>query len=280
MVGGWSGTYRDPSDGNWYQRPPSDEDRITTEAIAETQDEMLRSAFDLEPEENTGFDEDLEQVEGFDGDSLSHAEQWHTTLHPKSDDWAPSGRPLQQAAENIQTADNQLVTAERDWLAWRLNEVENGPQARAQQQEQFGNNLLNQFGVAVVGDDNGQRFMDAMQQNDQDRLNLGFRLAHEQHGDDFVTAVEDLQQADQGTIQSIRNARDPGAAVMQWRYGIQKVQTGLPRFMPSLTSMENHGNSGYRGSNRSSGRSRDLSEQMSGFGDEGTEADIARSAWE
>jgi hypothetical protein len=260
-------------------RAPDPEDQLITESVAEIERELLDSAFDRDPDERTGIDHDLEDVEGWDGDPLSLAEIAHTSIHGWDED-SNYDRPLQAAAENILTADVEALRAERDLYAGRLLEIANGPEMRERQLQQFSDNLYNQMGVVPTDYDNGARLMGAINETREDLTNHSFRAAHLEHGDDFVDAFNGLMDSgNQAIAQQITSARDPGRALMEWHNGTPGA-SGRGGGMPSLNSQQNYG---YRGqSSRSSGRGhgRDLAEERSGWGDEATEQDFFNSVWD
>lgn len=275
MIDGWRGTYQDSS-GRWHQRAPSEEEALIMDAVDETQDEIMLSAFDREPDENTGYDDEgFEQVEGWDGDPLSAAEQWHTAING----WDENNldRPLQRAAENILTEDVRNIVQERDAYAQALNASVNGPEARAQRLADFRGNIEQRFNVLPVGDDGGQNLANAIQQSEEDRQNHSFRASHLEHGDRFADAFEQLQRSgDRGAVAQVMGARDPGGALMHWAYGQRGPRGGDS--MPSLNSGQNNGSRSSPG--RSRGRSVDLADQIGGWGDAETEDSIAASAWD
>jgi hypothetical protein len=107
------------------------------------------------------------------------------------------------------TQDVKNIIAERDAYANLLIEHKAGPEFRAQQLQQFGDNAYNQMGIVAVGDDQGQRFMSAINESREDNINHSMRAAHLEHGDDFVDAFNALQDTQNpALVQAITSQRD------------------------------------------------------------------------
>jgi len=247
-------------------------------AIAETEQEIVDSAFRNAPDDNDG-DMSLEESEGWDGDALSEDEQWETTLNGYDDehfDRPLEGRQVARQASEIEQLRQAL--AERNG---QLDQVLNGPERQEQARQQFRDQLYERYGMLGVDDariealrnDLGAVVAQASAGNAEEaRVNRSFAAAIDEYGradidDAYQALMRAGQSGDTQAVRAVYHSQNPGAALMNWRHG-----GGLNPDL-GLGGARSH-------AGRSRGGGRDLAQEDNGFGNRSIEEEIAASAWE
>ena len=230
------------------------------EALADESPEDNLSAYPNYITADDGNYDHLDQVEGWDGEPLSDAEQWEAAINGPLD--SGFDRPL-QLAEDMELADaldarDAEIASLRQINAELAHRADPMARQRAQQarEEALYDIIANpeQAANAIVGLQERNNEMAAS------RVNASMHAAHARYGHEFARAYQNLtgtnpnHPAARALVQSIYNAQDPGQALMEWHQSTGGrpipvavgggARTGR-RLPPSLSSGER--SSAYRG---------------------------------
>jgi hypothetical protein len=269
----------------------------TTELVANTEREILASAFDLEPEDLPGYipdddGEDLEAVESWDGSPLSDEEQFETAINGHTE--SGFDRPLQLAESEgyereIAARDEAIATMQQQ-LGELQQRADPGLQQRmAQQREElmYGVVANPERAIEYVSSLEGQ--LAAMQAS---RVNASLGAAHRDYGRDFEAAYKNLTSMDRNNpaarnlVQSIWDDPEPGKALMDWHQvsgGHTPRAMGAGARQGTIPSLNSGTPASYRGERSSASRGRSdgwpVGEDDGGYADEFSERDIMQSAF-
>jgi hypothetical protein len=221
---------------------------ILDEAVRSSEREIFNDAAGVEPKEDSGLDNSLEQTQGWDGKPLGDDEQLEANFRGR--DNTGFDRPLQLAEETneFETAvqKSRALEAENAQLRQKYEPTIRGDAEARQErarQELIAAALENPDGV--LGHMENLRASRA--ELDTGRVDNSLRAAHEKYGADFerVYGALDPKRNPQhlkdpiarAIVQRIWSAEDPGEALMEWA-GRGLVQSGrgesrsAPPFMP------------------------------------------------
>jgi hypothetical protein len=270
----------------------------TTELVANTEREILASAFDLEPEDLPGHiddeaDNDLEQLEGWDGEPLSDEEGFESAVNGHTE--SGIDRPLALSEGERYESELEAMRQQNAAMQQQLAELQQRADPGRQQREaQAREELL--YGVVADPERVVQHMAGLHAQNEAmvaSRVNASLGAAHRDHGREFEAAYQNLtsldpnNQAARNLVQSIYSSDDPGQTLMEWHEMTggqappRAVGGGARRgIMPSLNSGTPASSRGER-SSASRGRSDGwpVGEDDGGYADEFSERDIMQSAF-
>jgi hypothetical protein len=274
------------------------------EGVLNTEIEILADALDQEPEEFENYvgDEDdgtdLEQTEGWDGKPLGDEEQWETNIEGHLDtgfDRPIALREGQAYEDALRQRDEQIAVLRQQNTAQAMA-LDPGYQQRAYQaREDAIMGVITNPEQALA---ERAAMANRIHQLESDRVNASLRAAHEERGQDFSRAYQQMTSMDPShpaartLVQTIWNSPDPGRALMEIydktggepmpRAVGGQYQAGLSP--PSLNSQSR----GYGGSaSRSYGRPQrdsggwpvEEDRDIGGFADAETERSIMASVW-
>jgi hypothetical protein len=270
----------------------------TTELVANTEREILASAFDLEPEDLPGHiddeaDDDLEAVEGWDGEPLSDDEQFETAINGHTE--SGIDRPLALSEGERYEAELEAMRQQNAAMQQQLGELQQrADPGRQQRQAQQREELIYQM---IADPERAVQHMAGLHAQNEamvaSRVNASMGAAHRAHGDEFAAAYQNLTSLDpnnpnaRNLVQSIYSSDDPGKTLMEWHEMTggqappRAVGGGARRgIMPSLNSGTPASSRGER-SSASRGRSDGwpVGNDEGGYADDTTERDIMQSAF-
>jgi hypothetical protein len=219
-----------------------------TEAVKETERDIFNAGAGIEPPENTGPNESLEQISGWDGKPLGDDEQLEAAFRGR--DNSGNDRPLQLAEETneYETAVQKAKALEAENAQLRTKyepTIRGDAEARQERarQEIIAAALENPDGV--LG--HMENLRAAHTELDTGRVETSLRAAHTKYGADFerVYGALDVRRNPElvkdpvarAIVQRIWQHADPGEALMEWS-GRGIVQSGrgesrsAPPFMP------------------------------------------------
>lgn len=253
------------------------------EAVRETEREIADDVFlDGESDQDLDYDRSHEDAEGWDGEPLGLDEIAHRNI--EGDDENGFDRPLELRREQeLESEVGRLREAlsERDST---LDEVLNGPERQAAREAVINENLYQRYGVLATDPDKARAFINDLQgahqsveQSRHDRVNAHLELARERYGaEDFdrafaqITSLDPNSRVAQAIVRDILDARDPGAAIMNFvsRSGPDLGALGLA----GARTAPIRGGGGRRG--------RDIDNDDGGWGRRDVEQDIFDSAFD
>jgi hypothetical protein len=263
-----------------------DEDDAISNAIRRTEEEIFyEGAFGEDvPEDNRLPLDELSMLEGADGGPLPDAEGMYTALHGYRDDGYD--RPL--ALEQIRELEGQLeqMQAERDRANDDLTRVLTSDIVR---QQEAGQRQALRDEWRDASDEQIDRYIAGaaqqgamLRQHQENRVNASMAHAAETYGDDFhqafgaITRMDPRSPEARAIAHAIYHGDNLGEVVMQTYFGNRvDALAGMP---PSLNAAnQGLGRNSYRGGAPRGGGGDGM---RGGWGDAGTEADIAASVWD
>jgi hypothetical protein len=261
-----------------------------TEAMKDTEDEILASAFDMTPEELRGEPEsDLDpedltaDVEGWDGEPLTQDEIAATSLYGTGQN--NFDRPLELEREQVWEDRHQQDQRNIAALQQQIGEqaLREDPVRQHQQQEQLERMELH----TMSNPREALQYMATLQQQNQqlmmDRGNYKMEVAQQKYGDDFMDRYNALKSGvEEGNpvYLNIRNyvmsQPDPGEALMEAMSG-GVTEHRNARITRSLNDVDGS----YRARGSRSGRDDldVLTDRAEGYRNENEEREIWGDMW-
>jgi hypothetical protein len=273
---------------------------LVREAIRQTEQEIVDDAFNAIPEEGDG-DTSLEEIEGWNGLSLSDEEIAHRNIY--GDDDVYFDRPIEGRERDELAAENEQLRAAYSDLQGRVDQVINGPERQEAMRAQARVFLEERYGILGTDERIDQLVNDIVAQETrtqglhEERVNRSMSDAHAQYGSEFEEAFRSITSMDKSNptaralAADVFNAPDPGERLMALhRNGING---GLSRDGGGRRDAfsETYGYMGERAPVRSGrGGGRSAASQLDdsyargtrvgdGFGDRDVEQDIFESAF-
>lgn len=267
------------------------------EAIRDTNAEIFYAAFDQEPPSDN-YDTSLEDMEDWNGNPVPLSEFAREVNGDVAAGMA--GVALSEREEQLEAqleeanarAEQAREVSEHAIAAYRSEFRHQSPERIAEARAHVKDQLYRQHGIVFSDDKAGDTFLDALAEREgmmanaasqlhSDRINHSMDAARNQYGEDFDKAFSAIMESgDREAAARVMASANPGAALMQYRYGT----AGLPSLNSGQSYGYRSGPSSSRAPSRTDSWQRNMRDLMRSPDHEETEADklndaIFASAW-